>query len=97
MPGLRPAYWIELSSFPSLFFGAGNSSYSILGHLDGIQYPVDNIFLCYVLCFCFVGQSDTMAEDIVAYVAHVFRNDIAAPTEKGIGFSRGGQKDAGPR
>src|SRR6185312_7699306 len=58
-----------VSIMPKWFYG--------LRHFNRIKYFGYNVLCRYVFCFSFVCQSDTVAQYIVAYSAHIFGYYIA--------------------
>ena len=49
-----------------------------LWHFYSIQYFVQYLFACYILSFCLIRNTDTVAHYIMANCTHIFRYYIAA-------------------
>ena len=67
------------------------------GHFDLVKNFGYNLIRSDVIGFGFVGQTDTVTEDVMAHGTHVFRNDMSAAAQESIGSCSFGQTDRGSR
>lgn len=64
-----------------------------LGYFYGIENFVDQVFLCDVFGFCFVGQAKVVVYDIEVYIMYIFWDDVVLVVEKSLCFGGQGQVD----